>query len=167
MALGTQANFKSKSLTDVSSYLSPSTIQFLDVQNRNEAITKLTECLTESYNLQEYQGEFLQAVLEREKVASTGIGLGVALPHAKLPEFDDFFIAIGILKKGINWNSMDNVDVKLIFLIGGPDDKQCDYLNLLSQLTLVLRDEEIRKKLLHISQPKQIIEMFQTVKGEV
>ncbi len=167
MVLGTQGNFKSKSLTDVSSCLNPSTIQFLDAQNRNEAITKLTKCLTASYNLQEYQEEFLQAVLEREKVASTGIGVGVALPHAKLPEFDDFFIAIGILKKGINWNSMDNVDVKLIFLIGGPDDKQCDYLNLLSQLTLVLRDEEIRKKLLHLTQPKQIIEMFQTVKGEV
>lgn len=164
--MGTQANFKTKSLTDVSSYLDVSTVQFLDVKNRNEAISKLADCLVSCYNLEENKDEFLQAVLEREKIASTGIGVGVAIPHAKLPDFDDFFVAIGILKTGINWNSMDNVDVRLIFLIAGPDDKQCDYLNLLSQLTLVLRDEEIRKKLLNYTNPKQIIETFKTVKGE-
>ncbi|MCH9632880.1 MAG: PTS system fructose-specific EIIABC component [Chlamydiae bacterium] len=164
--MGTQANFKSKPLTDISSYLDASTIQFLDVKNRNEAISKLTDCLVSCYNLEESKDEFLQAVLEREKVASTGIGVGVAIPHAKLSEFDDFFVAIGILKTGINWNSMDNVDVKLIFLIAGPDDKQCDYLNLLSQLTIVLRDEEVRKKILSYSSPKQIIETFKRAKGE-
>ncbi len=164
--MGTQANFNTKSLTDVSSYLDVSTIQFLDVKNRNQAISKLSDCLVSCYNLEENKDEFLQAVLEREKIASTGIGVGVAIPHAKLPEFDDFFVAIGILKTGINWNSMDNVDVRLIFLIAGPDDKQCDYLNLLSQLTLVLRDEDVRKKLLSYTNPKQIIETFKTLKGE-
>ena len=165
MALGTQANFKAKSSIDLSSYLDASTIQFLDVKNRNEAISKLADCLVSCYNLEEHKNEFLQAVLEREKIASTGIGAGVAIPHAKLPEFDDFFVSIGILKTGINWNSMDNVDVRLIFLIAGPDDKQCDYLNLLSQLTLVLRDEAVRKKLLSHINPNQIIETFKTVNG--
>ena len=141
-------------------------MQFLDVKNRNEAIKKLTDCLVSCYNLEEYRDEFHQAVLEREKIASTGIGLGVAIPHAKLPQFDDFFIAIGVLEKGIDWNSMDNVDVRFIFLIAGPDDKQCDYLNLLSQLTLALRDESVRKKLLTSSSPKQIIETFKTVRNK-
>lgn len=164
--MGIQANSKTKSV-EVSNYLDPSTVQFLDVTSRNEVIAKLSESLVSCYSLSEYKDEFIEAVLEREAVASTGIGLAVALPHAKLSSFDDFFIAVGVLKKGINWNAMDNIDVRLVFLIGGPDDKQCDYLNLLSDLTTSLRDEGIRKRLLNATNPKQIIETFQLTPGSV
>ena len=164
MALDTQGSFKSKTLTDVSSYIDVGAVQFLETQTRDQAIQTLVGALSKLYDLGDPQ-QFYQAVLEREKVASTGIGMGVAIPHAKLSIYNDFFIAVGVLKKGIDWNSMDNQDVRLIFLIGGPDDKQSHYLNLLSQLTLYLRDEEVRKKLLSLSNPEQIVEVFHTIKG--
>ena len=163
MALGTQASFKSKTQNDVSAYLDPAAIKFLESKDRNGAILELVNSLDGVYQLGD-KGQFYDAVLEREKVASTGIGMGVAIPHAKLSIYDDFFIAVGILKEGINWNSMDKQDVKLIFLIGGPDDKQCNYLNLLSQLTLSLRDEDVRKKILSYTNPEQIIEVFKNIK---
>jgi len=71
-------------------------------------------------------------MLEREKIVSTGIGMGVAIPHAKLTSVEDFFIAIGILSKGVQWNALDGGPVRLIFMIGGPDDKQTAYLQILS-----------------------------------
>ena len=62
----------------------------------------------------------------------TGIGIGVAIPHAKLEGYSDFFIAIGVQKKkGIDWNALDGSDVKLIFMIGGPENKQTEYLKIL------------------------------------
>lgn len=160
-----QGSSKSKAPIEVASYLNAAAIEFLDVQNRDEAIAQLVNCLSSCYQLEELKDSFHQAVLEREKVASTGIGMGIALPHAKLASFDDFFIVVGILKKGINWNSMDNRGVRLIFLIAGPDDKQSDYLNILSQLTIILRDDQVRKRLLACTHPKQIIETFQMTKG--
>lgn len=148
----------------MSTYLNPEAIRFIDASSRDEAITNLVDSLSIAFSLKNKE-EFYSAVLEREKVASTGIGMGVAIPHAKLSIYNDFFIAIGVLKKGINWNSMDGQDVRLIFLIGGPDDKQSHYLNLLSQLTLYLRDEDVRKKILSLQTPEQIIDVFNTIKG--
>ncbi|MCH9634484.1 MAG: PTS system mannose-specific EIIBCA component [Chlamydiae bacterium] len=136
-------------------------VAFLEATSRDEAIKELIQRLSQDHNLVNEE-EFLNAIMQREKIASTGIGVGVAVPHAKLPIYDDFFIAVGILKQGIDWGAMDELPVKLIFLIGGPDDKQTQYLNLLSQLTLYLRDEEVRKKLLTLTAPEQMIQIFQT-----
>ena len=106
---------------------------------------------------------FYQAILERERIVSTGIGMGVAIPHAKLSGYPHFFIAIGIHYKGIAWDSIDGLPVRLIFLIGGPDDKQTEYLQLLSHLTLAIKDEEVRKKMLQLSRPEDIIALFKGV----
>lgn len=149
---------------DISSYLKINTIKFLESDNRNEIIWQLIESTAIFYKFEPHKEEFFEAVLEREKTASTGIGLGVALPHAKLSCFDDFFIAIALLNKGINWNSMDKMDVRLVFLIGGPDDKHNEYLDLLSALTLFLRKEMVRKKLLQATNAREVIELFQTLK---
>ena len=72
--------------------------------------------------------------VKREKIVSTGIGMGVAIPHAKLPSFDRFFLAVGLqkVKDGIDWDALDGAPVRLIFMIGGPANQQTDYLKILS-----------------------------------
>lgn len=154
---------KTKSVTfqDSSIEINEDSVVFFEATSRNEAIEKLLNHMS-STQLDGHREEFFQAVLEREKIASTGIGMGIAIPHAKLSCFSDFFLKIGILKEGVAWNAMDEVLVRAIFLIGGPDDKQSEYLSLLSQLTLYLRDVEKRKKLLTLSSPKQIIQLFES-----
>ena len=77
----------------------------------------------------------------------TTIGLGAALPHAKLASLDKFFLCIGIVKEGIDWSPDEDIPVKFIFLIGGPDNKPIEYLSLLSSLTKTIRKEKILKKL--------------------
>lgn len=103
---------------------------------------------------------FKTAIIEREKIVTTGIGMGVAIPHAKLPGYDNFFIAVAVLGKGVDWKALDGGPVRLVFLIGGPDDKQTEYLQILSALTLALKDEERRKKLLATHQPEEVIALF-------
>ncbi len=142
--------------------IDPDCVLFLEETRSEDCIRKMIDRLVSVKNISSPE-EFYRAVLEREKIASTGIGLGIAMPHAKLPVYDDFFMALGILQKGIPWNAPDDIPVRLIFLIGGPDDRQTEYLRLLSRLTSALRDEEKRKKLLTLTIPERMIPLFQSV----
>lgn len=141
-------------------YLDRNLVTKIEAQNRNEALRSLVDLLYKAGKIPDKEA-FYQAILQREKLVSTGVGMGVAIPHAKLPNYTDFFIAIGIQKEeGIDWDSLDGAPVRLIFMIGGPDYKQTEYLKLLSQLTMAIKDEKRRKKIMQIEQLDEIIPLF-------
>lgn len=153
--------FKRGREVSISNYLDERVIVFLNADQRDAALSALVESLDKAGKLQNKE-EFYQAILERERVVSTGIGIGVAIPHAKLSGYEDFFIAIGIQKKqGLEWNALDGSQVRLIFMIGGPENKQTEYLKILSRLTMAIKDEERRKKLLKATTPQEVIQLFQ------
>lgn len=144
----------------ISDYLDSRLITFLDVDERDDAIDALIDLLAAEGHLPN-QEMFRKAIFDREELISTGIGMGVAVPHAKLKEFTDFFIAVGIQqKKGIDWNALDKAPVRLIFMIGGPDYKQSEYLQILSLLTSAIRDVELRKKLLNVETSDEAFTLF-------
>jgi len=134
-------------------------ISFLSADSRDGALHTLVEILDKGGKIRDKE-IFSQAIIEREKIVSTGIGMGVAIPHAKLPGYEDFFIAIGILQKGVDWNSLDGAPVRLIFMIGGPDDKQTEYLRLLCSLTFALKNEDLRKKILTLNSSEAIMQLL-------
>lgn len=147
----------------ISDYLDPGLILFLDVDTRDEAIDQLVDVLDQTGHLPQKE-VFRRAIFHREQLVSTGIGTGVAIPHAKLKNLTDFFIAVGIQrKKGIDWNALDKAPVRLIFMIGGPEDKQTEYLQILSLLTLAIRDIEMRKKLLSAQNAEEVLALFSEV----
>lgn len=153
--------FKRDVEVTVSRYLDKQLIVFLHVDSQKEALLELVDILDKEKKLRDKE-EFLNAVLDREKIVSTGVGLGLAIPHAKLDGYQDFFIAVGIqVKKGIEWKALDNAPVRLIFMIGGPGTKQTEYLKILSSLTLAIKNEERRKKLLKAKTAQEVIELFQ------
>jgi len=135
---------------------------FLDVISRNEAIHQLVEALLNAGEIQTYE-QFFDAILKREQIVSTGIGMGVAIPHAKLENFDHFFLAVGIQKvnKGIEWGALDGAPVRLIFMIGGPNNQQTNYLKILSSLTMAIKDESRRIKILSSQSREQVVALFQ------
>ncbi len=143
-------------------YLDETLVFFLQASTKEDALQKLVSNAIEKKSLPDGK-RFYQAILDREKIVSTGIGMGVAIPHAKLATYDDFFIAIGLLDAGIDWNALDGAPVRLLFLIGGPDDKQTEYLKILSSLTNALRDEELRKELIVATSAKEVIRLFEEI----
>jgi PTS system nitrogen regulatory IIA component len=152
--------FKRGEVVAISDYLDTRLVLFLESEKRDDALQELVALLNKSAKLHNSE-LFYHAILEREKIVSTGIGLGVAIPHAKLEGYEDFFIAIGIQrKKGIEWNALDGAPVRLVFMIGGPDNKQTEYLKILSHLTVAIKNEERRKKLLKAYNPQEVIELF-------
>jgi len=147
-------------MVTIRQYLNPKLVSFLNDKTRDNVIRSLVEALGREKKIRDDEALFT-AIIEREKIVTTGIGMGVAIPHAKLQEYDDFFIAIGILNNGVDWSSLDNHPVRLVFLIGGPDDKQTEYLQILSSLTLAVKDEERRKKILHAQSADEVVKLFE------
>ncbi len=144
----------------ISSYLDERLVLFLEEETRDGVIARLIERL-DSRGLLLNRRDFHSAILDREKIVSTGIGIGVAIPHAKLSKCSDFFIAVGIQKsKGVDWNALDGSLVRLVFMIGGPDNKQTEYLKILSRLTQAIKDEERRKRLLKCTNVPEVLDLF-------
>ena len=149
-------------MLSISRYLNKNSLKLLDVSNRDEAIEALVDGL-DSMGILKKKEKFYQAIIDREKIVSTGIGMGVAIPHAKLPLYNDFFIILGILQTGVDWNAIDGSPVRIIFMVGGPDDKQTQYLQILSALTMAVKDEERRKRILQVKTSEEVIELFKAV----
>lgn len=147
-------------MKEIAKYLNKSLVSFFTANTRDHAIEQLVELAHKLEHIPDKEN-FVQAILEREEIVTTGIGMGVAIPHAKLDCFDTFFIAIGILNEGVDWNALDNAPVRLILMIGGPDDKQTEYLQILSGLTTALKDEERRKLLLKATEADEVIQLFE------
>ncbi len=146
----------------IAPYLDTQLIVFLEERTRDDVLKKLIEKAAAAGKIEDTPA-FYQAIIEREKIVSTAIGMGVAIPHAKLPAYDNFFIAIGILKHGVEWRAVDHAPVRFVFLIGGPDDKQTEYLQLLSNLTLAIKDETMRKKMLAAHTAEGVMALFRTL----
>lgn len=153
--------FKKGGLLNLSAFLEDGVICFLESGHRDEALKTLVEALRVAGKIPD-SNAFFEAIIKREKIVSTGIGMGVAIPHAKLEGFDHFFVAIGIqkLKEGIEWNALDGAPVKLVFMIGGPANQQTEYLQILSRLTTAIKDEERRKNILTASDATEVIAFF-------
>ena len=137
-------------------YIDERLILFLDASTKEEVLKKLVDLAATTKELPA-KDRFYQAVMDRENLVSTAIGMGVAIPHAKLPVYDDFFVAVAILQKGVDWNAIDDSLVRLVFLIGGPEDRQTDYLKLLSSLTVAMRDEQLRRRLVTAPSPQAVV----------
>lgn len=145
----------------LSEYIDPELITFLDVSDQREGLTALVDLLEERGKLQDRE-RFFQAILSREKIVSTGIGIGIAIPHAKLAGYSEFFLAIGLQgEKGIPWQALDGLPVHAIFMIGGPEDRQAEYLNILSMITTAVKDEVRRKALFAAKSVDEVVALFE------
>lgn len=145
----------------LSEYLNIERIIFVAPKDRDDALSSLCEAVALS-NPKLSKQKIFQAVIEREKIVSTGIGGSVALPHAKLEELSEFVIAVAICQgPGVEWNSLDGEPVKCVFMILGPSYHQKAYLKLLSKLTILIRQERFLKALSIASKPETILKVFQ------
>lgn len=146
----------------LSDFIKKENIVFLDTNDMEETVEILIENAYNSGIIKDKK-MFINAVLEREELVSTGIGLGVALPHAKLLEIEDFFIVIGINKEGIDWDAIDRNPVGIVFLIGGPEkeNSQKEYLKIISKFMLLIKNKDRRLMLLNSSSQEEVVNIFE------
>ena len=89
----------------------------------------------------------LEILLQREKLGSTGVGNGVAIPHGKLPKLNNLFGLFARLERPIDFEALDNQPVDLIFLLLAPEAAGADHLKALARVARQLRDPEIARRL--------------------
>src|ERR1700757_3822856 len=91
--------------------------------------------------------EILEILLQREKLGSTGVGNGVAIPHGKLAKLNKLFGLFARLERPVDFEALDNQPVDLIFLLLAPEGAGADHLKALARIARLLRDPAIARKL--------------------
>ncbi len=132
--------------------------------NNNEKIAvikELAQVLIDK-NIVNNAEDFFSAVLRRENMESTGIGQGVAIPHARTMAVKNLAIVFGRSQSGIDFSSLDGLPSHLIFLIAAPEDKKTEYIMTLAKLSKLLRKSEARHAL-EVAQTKE--EVLQAIKN--
>ena len=134
----------------------PERVTLLASIEKDGALRELAETIADAAEVQDAD-RLLEAIFEREKIMSTGIGLGIAIPHAKIPSVTEFVVALGKSAKGIEFNSLDGKPVHFVVMIAGPDNQQERYLQLLARITLKLKDSGVRRRLGDASSVEEIL----------
>lgn len=143
----------------VSEYTNENFIKKLKSKNKFKAIEELARLFDGAQVCTDID-ELVNALVEREKIMSTGIGFGLAIPHAKIKSVKDIAFAIGISKAGIDFDSIDGKPVHLIILVAAGDRQHKDYLTLLSRIMSILKDETRRYEIIHAANSAKIIEIL-------
>lgn len=104
-----------------------------------------------------------EEVIKREKLVTTGVGWGVAFPHAKTRAMKGIVIAFGRSTKGIPFEAMDGKAVHLFFLIAAPEDTIGAHLNVMARLSFLMKGQENRDRLLAAKNPGEVMEVLDSV----
>ena len=105
----------------------------------------------------------LEEVLKREKLVTTGVGHGVAFPHAKTRAMKGIVIAFGRSTDGVSFAAMDHKPVRLFFLIAAPEDTIGAHLNVMARLSFLMKSQENRDRLLAAKNAGEVMEVLDSV----
>lgn len=132
----------------------------LDSDSKEGVIRELIDLLA-GHNILRQPDEVMQAVLDREKIMTTGVGKGVAIPHCKFNGCTDFSIALGIHPKGVDYTALDNLPVNIVFLLIGPENQPGTHIRLLSRISRIISKDELREQILACTTPQEIHQILQ------
>ncbi len=104
--------------------------------------------------------QLINKLLERESIETTGIGHGVAIPHARTESVDGLAMCFAISDKGIDFHSLDNKPVNIIFLIASNEENKNNYIKLLARISRICRKESFREKIIKASSSEDVLAIF-------
>jgi fructose-specific phosphotransferase system IIA component len=130
--------------------------------DKDSVINELVEMVSQS-NLVKDKELLLADVKEREELVTTGVGYGVAFPHAKTNATKGIVIAFGRANAGIDFDAMDHKPVHLFFLIAAPEDAIGAHLNVMARLSYIMKSEENRKKMMEVTSPGELLQLIDSV----
>jgi fructose-specific phosphotransferase system IIA component len=141
----------------------------LEAETKKEVIEKLADMLCAADRLTEKE-QFVEGVLEREKTESTDFGIGIAIPHAMSASVKRASVAVGRLKKPINWNGSSGnseTPVQVVFLLASsPEDKGRSHMEIISKIAALLIEDDFVKMLLTTDSESALLDAVNTYLGE-
>ena len=131
----------------------------LSGNSKEDIINALVDLVSQSPKVRDKE-KVRAAIFEREKIMSTGVGNGFAIPHGKTDSVSDIVAAFGITAQPISYQSLDEKPVRLVFLLVGKDNLVGPHIKLLSRISRLMNKEEFRNKLLEMQTPKDVLAIF-------
>ncbi|MCR3761465.1 PTS sugar transporter subunit IIA [Clostridium felsineum] len=132
----------------------------LKAKTKEEAIDELIDILYNDGKVTSKE-ELREAVLKREEEFSTGIGMGIAIPHGKCSAVKEAAITFGLSKEGIDYQSMDDQPAHMFFLIAVPKESNDVHLRALSEISRKLMHADVREKIKNAQSFEEFIEVFE------
>lgn len=147
----------------LSKFCDESLITFdLKATTKEQVIEELVELASKSPLVKDGD-ELLRDIVHRENMVTTGIGYGVAFPHAKTKATKGIVIAFGRSEKGIDFEAMDKKPVYVFFMIAAPEDAIGAHLNVMARLSYIMKSPENRQHLLTVSSPGELLSILDSV----
>ena len=134
----------------------------LQSTGKDKVINELVELASGSKLVRDKE-LLLEEVLKREKLVTTGVGWGVAFPHAKTKAMKGIVIAFGRSTGGVEFGAMDGKPVHLFFLIAAPEDTIGAHLNVMARLSFLMKSQPHRDRLLAAKNPGEVMELLDSV----
>ena len=131
----------------------------LDLALKNKVIEKMLSVVADHPAVVDI-GRLREDVLKREQDMSTGIGKSLALPHAKSAGVTQPVMAFATLRNAVNFDSIDEEPVRIVFLLATPEEMLAEHLKLLGRITKLAGREDIRQRLIRSTSAEEIIELF-------
>jgi PTS system nitrogen regulatory IIA component len=144
----------------IKNILSPDRIIFLNHSTKHDALLELANNLSTAPQVK-MSSELSVQILKREELMSTAIGRGIAIPHVRLSSVTDLVISVGISKCDIiDFQPIDDVPVRLLFMIAAAYNQHAYYLQTLSFFSSKLKNKELREALLNIEDPLEAYKLL-------
>jgi mannitol/fructose-specific phosphotransferase system IIA component (Ntr-type) len=151
---------------DICTLLDRSTIaKGLDVDDKRDLINRVVDLLEPKVSREQLEN-IRKSVFSREEIMSTGVGKQLAIPHGKCDSLDEILASFAILDECVEYDSIDNEPVKMVFLLVGPDNKSSHHIKMLSRISRLMNSETFREKLLQCNNADEIFETFQSAEKE-
>jgi len=136
----------------------------VDLKNKEQLITEISVIACKHPAMKGIApSEVEKLLLEREELASTGLGSGVAVPHCRIKGMDSFAVGIVTTRKGIDFNSIDNEKVNIFPFVIGPEDNPKEHLKVLSGMARLLRNPETRSTIRKAVSPQELYDFLEAV----
>ena len=128
-------------------------------ETKSEIIDEMVDILYNNGKLNDRE-EYKKEILKREAQSSTGMEEGIAIPHGKTDAVKIPTVAIGISKKGVDYESLDGKPSHLFFMIAAPENSNDSHIELLSKITTLLLEDDIREALLNVKSKKEVLDIL-------
>jgi len=132
----------------------------LESRKKNDVLREMINLLKSAGKIDD-ENIVYQAVRTREDEGSTGLGEGIAIPHAKIEGIPSLTMAIGISPEGVDFESLDGQDSKVFFMILAPADQAGAHIQALSEVSRLTRSAAFMRTLIHSQNPAEVLELFQ------
>jgi len=144
----------------IEGYLQKRCITIMETADKETVLNTLVDSMKDSENVHDVEA-LRKGIFHRETLMSTGIGMGIAIPHVRLDSVDDLTISVAVVREGVeDYQSLDDETIRLVFMMAAHSEQHARYLKMLSKLSAILKDEKLRDKLVHTTDADDFYEIL-------